>query len=359
MPRSIKKYNERIELGRDPSGKRIRKWVRADTKAEFEAKKYELRKEWEAVRNPSAITFGAYADQWIETYKGNRERNTQNFYNNCIKKLDPIRHKQLKTVTASDLQQIINNDWDHPRTCINVKLTLQQIYKQAIKDGIIYPINLAEDLDLPKLREKVTRFITDDEMTKILQIKFDPQEKLYVDVLRNTGMRPSEALALRYEDIQDDHIHVCRSFEYDGSETKIKGTKTNTERDIPLNKTLRSALTSDGQNEGFVFTKNGKPFTRSDYVSLSHKILYKIRKVIGDNTITIYSFRHTFATRLYYHGCRPGIISTKMAAQIMGHSEKMFISRYTHIDDTKESAAAVIEKIGELSCPNLAQEDEN
>ena len=346
MPRTKKKYNERIELGIGPDGKRIRKWIRADTKAELEAKRRELIIDHEQVRNPSAVTLGSYSQKWYDTYKANKALATQSMYSYSVAKLSPLSGKPLRQVTSTDLQEIINSHWQHPRTCEQLKLTMKQIFNQAIRDGIVPPINQAADLELPPHITAETRFITDDEMEKILQIEFQPMDRLYIDVLRNTGMRPSEALALRYEDIYDDHIHVCRAFAFDGNNPVIKSTKTNVERDIPINSCLKSVLPS---GDGYVFLKSdGKPFTKSAYIKMYNRIFSKISAVIGKNDLVMYSFRHTFATQMYYLGCRPGIISTKKAAQIMGHSEAIYIKRYTHIDDSKESVQEIVEKIGQV-----------
>jgi integrase len=81
---------------------------------------------------------------------------------------------------------------------------------------------------------------------------------------------------------------------------------------------------------------------------MSARILKVINKALGGTdelkvigNMTMYSFRHTYATNLYYNAVKPGIISTKKAAQIMGHSEEMFIKRYTHLDDDKEQMDAL------------------
>lgn len=348
MPRAKKKYNERLELGRASDGSRIRKWIRADTKPELEALRREAYKELNKTVLNSSL-FGVYARKWFDTYKSNKSLQTMNMYDYAIRKLSSLDNKNVSDVTGTDLQEIIKEHWDHPRACEVLRLTIRQIFGCAVRDRLVeFTANPASDLVIPPPKKSRIRFITDDEMEKILKCKFKKQDRLYIDVLRYTGMRPSEALALMWDDVnyKEKLIHVQRSFEYEGSKTHIKGTKTDTLRDIPLSNSLASLLKSAKKNSEYVFTKeDGGLFTKSAYIKMSKRIFDLITEAIGENNLVMYSFRHTFANFLYYHGCRPGLISTKKAAQIMGHSEKIFIERYTHIDDSKESVAQIINLI--------------
>ena len=104
-------------------------------------------------------------------------------------------------------------------------------------------------------------------------------------------------------------------------------------------------LSDEPQHGLFVFSIGGSPLRRSDYKDLYKRVFGAINEAMGGSDkldlldgMNFYSFRHTYATQvLYYQGVKKGLITTKKAAQIMGHSEKMFIERYTHIDEDKEA----------------------
>lgn len=351
MPRRKRKYEEFITMGFDDSGRRIRKYIGADKKDEFERLKKAAINEAERIRRPSEITLGEYADKWYETYKANYTIQTRNEYKYAKDKLKPIRLIRLKDVTSSDLQRIINQHADHPRSCQQLKSTMCQIWRQAIKDGLVYPINIAEDLSLPHYKSKERRIISDSEMEKIMKADFQEQDFLYMETLRSTGMRPSEALALQWTDIDFAAltIRVCRSFEFQDNWPVIKATKTYKDRIVPITSEFAAMLRDSPKSGVFVFTYgDGQPMSKSVYRKMSQRILKRINialggtdklKVIGN--MTMYSFRHTYATNLYYNAVKPGIISAKKAAQIMGHSEEMFIKRYTHLDDDKEQMNAL------------------
>lgn len=333
LVRAGSKICKQIVLGHDAGGKQIRKRVYANSQRELERKILQIRTEYAQVRHPSETTFEDYAEKWFKVYKSGRAVKTREMYRTCLNKFGSINPIPIKDVTRTDLQAVINEHKDHPKTCSNMSLTLKQIFKAAIADGItVY--NPAEGLALPKYTVREMRFITDEEMEIIKKAELNPFDRLYVEVLRKTGMRPSEALALQWADIDQDKIRVVRSFEYEHNQPKVKQTKTGRKREVPMPSDLHRML-SDAPHRGiFVFSsEEGTPLRRSDYKDLFERVF----SAIGIDGLNFYSFRHTYATQvLYYNGVRKGLITTKKAAQIMGHSEKMFIERYTHIDDSKE-----------------------
>ena len=59
------KYNQQVYLGYDRTGKQIRKWFHADTKADLKKQIEEYKLAMAKAPNPSDITFGKY---WIPTF---------------------------------------------------------------------------------------------------------------------------------------------------------------------------------------------------------------------------------------------------------------------------------------------------
>lgn len=358
MARPKKKYNERIFVGVDASGRRIRKRISADSRPELEALKREALRKGVQLSGKD-ISIGEYAETWFETYKSTKALKTQEMYKTSINKLKPIWNKSIKAVTETDLQIIINKNVDHPRICEQFKLTVHQIYNQAIKDKLVDAYNLADDLDIPKREHHEMRFITDAEMTIIIACEFKPIDKLFVDLLRNTGMRPAEALALLWSDINfaDCSIRVSRAFEFSHNQPSDKPTKTKVIRTIPISREFADYLQGiEKGSEYLIYREDGKPFSLSAYKKMYKRVFTIINAALGGNDeqdmlsgMTFYSFRHTYATFLYYQGCQKGIISTKKAAQIMGHSEEVFLKRYTHIDEDKEKLSDLVSQIASPS----------
>ena len=72
------------------------------------------------------------------------------------------------------------------------------------------------------------------------------------------------------------------------------------------------------------------------------RIKKKLEAVLGHETdLTMYCFRHNYASSLYYAG-----ISLKEAQRLMGHqSYKMIMDVYAHLDAEKEDTAAKLNAI--------------
>ena len=143
------KYRKQIHLGYDASGRQVRKWITADSKTELKKKVEQCREEYRRTPNPSDVTFREYSESWLTIYKKNRAKQTVEMYRNALKKCTELDPFPIRKITRSMCQEVINESWIHPSTASNSRLTLKQIFRTAIADGIIAS-NPAEALTLPK-----------------------------------------------------------------------------------------------------------------------------------------------------------------------------------------------------------------
>lgn len=349
------KYNKQISIGYDANGKRIRKWFHADTKAALEKKILDFKMEQARVSNPSAITFENYARKWFTTYKESKSNSTRLMYENALLKFSSINKMQLRKVTKTDCQKIINEYQDRPRTTQILRNTLNQIFNAAIDDGIIY-MNPARSLEVPKHRPKEKRILTEKELEAIRAAELPAMERLFVNILLTFGLRPGEALALQKRDfnLSTNVLHIAKAVEYDINEASIKSTKTGSNRDIPVPEQIKPFLTSyfDTNKSLWLFhQRDGSLMSKSSYKRMRERIISAINRALGGNSklkmtqgINMYTFRHNRATELYYL-CQKGVISTKKAAALMGHSETMFLQVYSHIDEGQENTELLYEKL--------------
>lgn len=360
------KYNKQISFGYDRNGKRIRKWFHADTKADLnfqiEAYKDELKK----VSNPSDITFQAYSEQWLNTYKLNRSKQTVDMYKNALRKCTELDPYRIKRITQSMCQAVINESWNHPSAAKTLALTLKQIFKSAIADGII-ATNPASILTLPKKPQSHFYLLTKEDLDKIRNAELNDSDRLLVTILQVFGLRPAEALALQKTDFDFDEgfLHISKALELSNdNRSQIKSTKTGVSRDIPIPDELIPSLKAQIRPiKGFLlFTKqDGQPYTKSAYRRMSERIHKAINEVVIKEKLeelkeedkakekkikstdffpyfTLYCFRHRRATDFYYLTQQAGShVTAKYAAKILGHSEMVFLSTYSHIDMDMES----------------------
>lgn len=333
------KYRKQIYLGYDSSGKQIRKWVSADSAAELRKKVLKAQTELQMLANPSDITFRKYSEKWIQTYKTHRAKQTQEMYKYALKKCEDLDPVPVKKITKTMCQDVINASWEHPSTAGRISLTLKQIFKSAIADGII-ATNPAAALSLPKKPQSKFYLLTKEDLEKIKNAPLNEADRLLVTILQVFGLRPAEALALRPNDFDWDAgvLHITKAVELSNdNRSQIKSTKTEVTRDIPIPEELSDSLREQirARKSFLVFTKaDGRLHTKSSYRRLSERIL----KAIGVPSATLYSFRHRRATDIYYLTQQAGsFVTTKYASSILGHSEIVFLSTYSHVDEELES----------------------
>lgn len=338
------KYDKQVSLGYDANGKRVRKWIHANSEQELKRKERELlmHADKELI---SHVLFGDYAEQWLETYKSSKETRTIEFYQSGLRKLSPLNNKELGRITRTMLQKIIADNWEHARTCEKIDDTVSQIFRAAIADGLIYR-NPAEGLDLPKYVKSEKRILTSLEKEAIEAADLPPAERLFLDLIRNLGLRPEEARALTRSDIdfKAATISINKAVIFAENTPELKGVKNGKPRVLPLQNDLLTALRAYVKGcEWMLFTNSsGDYMTKTSFRYFTKRISDEVNKQLGGtkklnvlNGMTFYTLRHTRGTELYYL-TQQGKISTKLAAQYMGHSEIVFLTTYSHIDQEKE-----------------------
>lgn len=357
------RYETKIDLGYDDSGRRIRKSVSAKTSAELERKVEELRvqiRTGQYVRD-SDMTMYEYATLWQKTFKSNVSINTAAMYTRIIEGhiKDSIGMMKIKNIRTSDIQTMINERIAHPRTCQQIILVLKQIYRAIKRDKFLNADIcdfIFDGISLPKYTASEKRALTEKEKIALQKATFEPQDKAYVMILFYFGLRREEALALMKGDFDFDNLtlHVQRSLVFDEN-TPVLNNKTKSfagDRTIPIPidilPFIRQYVMS--VNGLYLFTtKNGSLITKSSFNKMWKRILSKMNDaVLTDNErkmkqvvisgLTSHIFRHNYCTMLYYSG-----LSIKKTVQLMGHSDSQMIMKvYAHLDDQKEQAAEKI-----------------
>lgn len=153
----------------------------------------------------------------------------------------------------------------------------------------------------------------------------DPQERNYAEFKFWTGLRPSEAIALRWPNIDLAKAEMLIS------EARVlgvdKGTKTNRARVVKLNSRALAALQRQRQHtflaDGAVFHDPRKGEAWPDEKNFKKRCWAPTLKRLGMRWRPPYNTRHTYATAMLMVGMRPAF-----AARQMGHSVEVFHSTY-------------------------------
>ncbi len=358
------RYATSAIIGYDKNGKPKRKTLYGRTIMELDKKVADFKslQNKGIIIDDNGMTVEQWATKWLELYKADKAYNTYMMYkrtvdNHIIPNLGNIRLSALK---KHQIQELLNNivQGGHQRTAEMVKLTLQQIIKQAIIEEYVYK-DVTVGLSLPKKQKTEKRALTDAEKKLIQNADLNTRERAFVDLLYYTGIRRGEALALMVSDIDfvNKKVKINKNLVMKDKISEIKQSpKTEAgNREIPMPDKLFSSLKNHvtNLNSLYLFTmQNGNLITSSSFRRFWDNILDKINIAAGGekykrkdlqedkeklplqliaNDITPHMFRHTYATNLYYAG-----IDIKTAQTLLGHSSiQMTMDIYTHLDNKK------------------------
>jgi len=181
--------------------------------------------------------------------------------------------------------------------------------------------NPALTLEPPKVPKKLPKVMTLEEINKILAENLNKKEKVIVELLYGCGLRVSELVGLKLNDI-----------DLNGKYLRCVG-KGSKERIVPIGSLALKAIknyqkerdfilqTTKKSTKNLLLAENGKCITRQDVYILIHKLGEKIHKSISPHTL-----RHSFATHLLENGA-----DLRVVQELLGHSDVSTTQLYTHI----------------------------
>lgn len=244
-------------------------------------------------------------------------------------------NRWIDTITSLDIENYKN--WR--RSCksgnnidkmisvasVNKELrTLKAEFNRGVNLGIINknPFLKIQYIKVTKLGKLV---MTDEEIRQIVEGVQDSTIKNVVVFGVLTGCRLGEITSLTWEcvDLQNRVIHIRNKV--DKLNNVIFRTKTNENRDIPINDTLLQMLVEMKQLGGYVFSKRDGLKLENDYVSKYFKSV--VRELGLNERLHFHCLRHTFITNLIKKG-----VSIYFVKELAGHKNISTTIGYTHID---------------------------
>ena len=224
---------------------------------------------------------------------------------------------------------------------------------------------VAEDFSLPmpampsRLGRGRTRpkkqILTPEQVGRLLDAAIQDERGLYYAFPFLTGVRPSEQLALLWEDIdlEAGTIRIRRTQEPGGSVTELTKTSAST-REIPISPLLRSMLVTwrttcprANDYEYRVFPLLGRPRSKQNkktgrplcYTNFLYTYWRPALGALQLPMVTPHSARHAFISTLQAKGIEVGLV-----AKLAGHSNPtVTISHYTQAVRGGEAALRALE----------------
>jgi integrase len=366
-----------VTMGRDASGKTVRRHVRGKT-ATHVAEKVAL---LEAQRNGSAgrtavagkTTVGEWLDEWLRIILRTRAPRTYESYESLLRvHCGPIRRIHLSKLTVNDIDDLLEQvaTTSTSSRASTLHRALRACLNVAVKRSVLQA-NPCKYAAVPQTEEPEIEPLTIDETRRVLTAASTVRNSARWSVALALGLRQGEALGLKWADLNPQagtlqvrrqlqrlrYRHGCEQTEYDhkpaacpmregGGLVFRERTKSKHRRVVGVPEQLGALLREQRRAQAaerlaagpawvehdLIFPQaNGKPMdTRGDA-----RAWKKILIAAGVHDARLHDARHTNATLLLAQG-----IDGRIVMSLLGWSQAVLLTRYQHVIDPMRQEAA-------------------
>jgi integrase/recombinase XerD len=213
-----------------------------------------------------------------------------------------------------------------PRSRARALVALRMFHKFLLAEGICRE-NPAARIQAPQTVQTLPNVMTPTEVDRLLAVAgpdspLNLRDRAMLELLYATGLRVSELISLRFQDLQLDVGYL------------VAFGKRNKQRIVPIGEAAREALAKylaagrpdlcKGRTNDFLFlNKGGKNLTRQGFWKMIKRRAGQAG--IGKN-IMPHTLRHSFATHLLENGA-----DLRSVQAMLGHADISTVQIYTHV----------------------------
>jgi len=217
--------------------------------------------------------------------------------------------------------------------------SIRSYYKYLTNKAKVLHENPMQDLDSPRIKKTLPRYLDLDESIRLLESVDEPnRERDYciLTLFLNCGLRISELVGLNLTDVRGDQLRVLG--------------KGNKERILYLNSACQSAI-SDWlavREQSAKVDKNALFITRKHTRVTKDGIHYMVKKRLlaaglDPSLYSSHKLRHTAATLMLQNG-----VDVRTLQEVLGHEHLNTTQIYTHVDNESLRAAAKANPLGKV-----------
>ena len=360
-------YTIVLDLGRDPeTGKRKQQWVSIKgTKKDAEKRLSELLHQLDTgtFMRPTKTTLAEYLERWLKDYVWpNLAPRTAEGYETIIRQhlIPELGNYPLTHLKPEHLQKYYTEMLNSGRCNISGGLSAQTVrhhhtaLHKALQTAVEWGLlgrNVADAVRPPRAQRSEMRTWDEGDISRFLQATKDTPYYALFYLALFTGMRRSELLALRWQDLDLllCQVSVNRSLHHlrDGSYVFTEPKSARSRRTIALSpssvqvlqdhyekrKLEQTMLGIPLKDDDLVFsTPDGKPL-RPNRVTRAWTML---AARAGVKVIRLHDARHTHASLMLKQGIHPKIVQERL-----GHSTiAVTLDTYSHVAPGLQEAAA-------------------
>lgn len=362
-----RRWEAKIDIGRDAAGRRRRRSVFARTRREvLEKLAMALGARASGTLNTArAETLGAFLARWIEgaqvrpSTRGHYRRNLE------LHVIPTLGRVPLARITAEHVEQLLRDRAAaglSAQSVHHVRAVLRNALGKALRLGLITrnPVTLT---DAPRVPGYEPHFLTIDEARRFVDAARGDRLEALFSVALALGLRQGEALGLAWEhvDLERRTLRVAQALQREGRElVEPKTERSKRALVIPdvVVRALRAHRTRQEwerriagerwRESGLVFTTlDGRPLAAGNVVRRNfRRICERAGIAYGTKTrhgLRFHDLRHSAATLLLAQG-----VPQRVVMEQLGHSTLAMAARYTHVVPSlmDEAAAAMDRALG-------------
>ncbi len=210
--------------------------------------------------------------------------------------------------------------------------TIRSFYKYLTVKAKVLPVNPVQDLDSPKIRKSLPKYLSLDESIELLDSvngKNAVRDYCILTLFLNCGLRISEVVGLNVSDIRGDQLRVLGK----GNKERMLFLNDACQKALQDWLTERAGMTLADENALFVTQQNRKRITRAAV----HKLVKKHLTEAGldASQYSSHKLRHTAATLMLQNG-----VDVRTLQEVLGHDHLNTTQIYTHVDNEDLRVAA-------------------
>ena len=206
--------------------------------------------------------------------------------------------------------------------------TLRSFYKYLTVKAKLIDVNPLQDLDVPKIPNKLPRYLTLPEAQTSVDGKNKERDYCILCIFLNCGLRISEIVGLNLNDIRQDHIRVFGK----GSKERIVYINDACAEAINEYLNVRRSIAAIDRNALFLSNRR----TRMSREAVHSMVKNSLRRAgLDAEKYSSHKLRHTAATLMLQNG-----VDVRTLQELLGHENLNTTQIYTHIDNTELRVAA-------------------
>ena len=220
---------------------------------------------------------------------------------------------------------------------------IKSFYKYLTTRTTQLTVNPVQDLEYPKIRKSLPKFLTLEQSSALLSSVDGPNKKRDFAILMiflNCGIRRSELVGLNLTDVYADRLRVIG--------------KGNKERIVYFGSSCKAAIDDYlTERSQVVLSDNRALFGSRDHnrisISAVHRLVKKHVLAAGLDTtkLSAHKLRHTAATLMLQNG-----VDVKTVQEVLGHENLNTTQIYTHIESTELKIAAEANPLSKIKIDN-------